>query len=67
MYIEEVFNMGLKQRPAVASDVEMQMQEVTNEDGNPRFDRNSYLDEDQIKVNSSDYFSVVVIWKQILK
>ena len=60
MYIEEVFNMGLKQRPAVASDVEMQMQEVTNGDGNPRFDKNSYLDEDQIKVSFHHIISLLL-------
>ena len=46
-FIQKTFEDGLKKRPAVASEVEILMQEVNNEDGLPRFDRNSYLDEDQ--------------------
>ena len=44
-FIQKIFDDGLKKRPAVASEVEILMQEVNNEDGLPRFDRNSYLDE----------------------
>ena len=44
-FIQKIFDDGLKERPAVASKVEILMQEVNNEDGLPRFDRNSYLDE----------------------
>ena len=35
------------------------MQEVNNEDGLPRFDRNSYLDEDQIKVGVSEICLII--------
>ena len=54
-FIQKIFDDGLKKRPAVASEVEILMQEVNNEDGLPRFDRNSYLDEDQIKVGVSRF------------
>ncbi len=52
-FVTAIFEEGLKKRPAVASEVEILMQEVDNEEGLPRFDRNSYLDEDQIKVGVS--------------
>jgi hypothetical protein len=35
------------------------MQEVNNEEGLPRFDRNSYLDEDQIKVGVSEICLII--------
>ena len=58
-FIQKFFDDGLKKRPAVASEVEILMQEVNNEEGLPRFDRNSYLDEDQIKVGVSEICLII--------
>ena len=44
-YINEIFIRGLTSRPAIAADVEKQMMDEEDENGDPRFDKDSYLDE----------------------
>lgn len=48
-WLIKIFNDGQKSRPAIASNVVILMQGMKNLLGEPMFDKDSYLDEDQIK------------------
>ena len=48
-FVKQIFNDGQKTRPAVASEVVTLMQEKKNILGQSMFDKDSFLDEDQIK------------------